>query len=160
MTLRQRLLALPALLAASTPQSGGCRWSILQPCRLFQPRPDVSGIGLRRPVQELEHRAPRPFLPLSHLSMGEKILLMIHRQVRRVNSAPAQANISQSFQLDKRKGVPGPAGIRLISAFDSWWRLFYRVLLVDQGNMHNHAPWAYGGVRGRRREGSCWPLAS
>lgn len=127
--------------------------ALLHPGRLFKPRPDLGGLGLRLPMVYPEAAQPREVLPLMCRTESQRRLWQVFAHVRRTRSAPTQANLSYTFQLDKCKGVSGPIGIRLISAFDPVWKVFYRGLLLSLGGKFRAPPWAYGGVEGRRREG-------
>eukprot|EP00959_Pyramimonas_sp_CCMP1952_P282674 5908161-Pyramimonas_sp.AAC.1 len=66
--------------------------------------------------------------------------------------APSQANMSQSFALDKKKGLPGVPGLRLLHTCCPWWRGFYRRIVNAEGGPFRPPEWACGGVRMRRRE--------
>eukprot|EP00959_Pyramimonas_sp_CCMP1952_P404616 8479856-Pyramimonas_sp.AAC.1 len=53
-------------------------------------------------------------LPLDEYTQASKILTDLHAHARATLATPNQANMSQTFALDKRKAIPGPPGLRLL----------------------------------------------
>ena len=67
------------------------------------------------------------------------VIRVIHVHTRSTGRAPAQGDVSQAFALDKRKGIAGCAGMRLLHCFCPWWRTFHRhFLTVDGGGAPLH----------------------
>ena len=98
------------------------------------------------------HRPDQRILPHSHLTGVRDTMINIHAHSRMTGRVPMQANVSQTAMLDKKNGVDGPAGLRIIHIFCGWWRFFHRVILHVEGAEFAPPPWAYGGIAARRRE--------
>ena len=48
-------------------------------------------------------------------------MIAIHTHAREARRVPTQANLSQTAALDKRKGVKGIPGLRILHVFCGWW---------------------------------------
>ena len=98
------------------------------PCRLSKLGIDRSGIGMRDTFDLMDlareetqtHRPDQRILPHSHLTGVRDTMINIHAHSRMTGRAPMQANVSQTAMLDKKNGVDGPAGLRIIHIFCGW----------------------------------------
>ena len=118
------------------------RWSlplevflmIIDPGRLTRPAQRMEGVGLGdRPSMQVRMdfyqpttrftyqrlRLTQPWEPRNRLEQ-----ILIH--VRQANLAPCQANLSHTFQSNKRNGKKGCPSQRIIHCFCPLWRILFR----------------------------------
>ena len=128
----------------------------LSPCLMSKPAVSTEGLGRMQTFDVMNFdELPQPErrkLDLAHCSEARRRFQRVHIHCRRAEMVPSQANISYTFQLDKKKGIMGPLGLRVLHCFCPWWRQFHRYLLHDIGCEYKPPAWAYGGIKGRRRE--------
>eukprot|EP00959_Pyramimonas_sp_CCMP1952_P410019 8593064-Pyramimonas_sp.AAC.1 len=110
---------------------------ITNPSFLSKPAAQTAGLGLFQAFDPLDFEKTigptKRKLPLDHVTKPAKLLIEIYALARASQRAPSQANMSQTFALDKKKGLLGVPGLRLLHAFCPWWRGFYRRIVNSEG---------------------------
>ena len=83
---------------------------LLSPCNLSKPRIPTLGFGLM-PSFDFENRPDQRLLPLVHIRAPKKEIEAILLHSRRAQRVPTQANVTQSFLLDKKKNIQRQKGL-------------------------------------------------
>ena len=94
----------------------------------------------------------RAFADWNKFTAARKGLFGLFHHIRVTEEIPFQAGVSQAATIDKRNGKPKCAGMRVIHVLCVLWKAFFRSHLLVNGPFSS-PNWAYGGVRGRRKEG-------
>ena len=93
----------------------------LSPCLMSKPAVSTEGLGRMQTFDVMNFdELPQPErrkLDLAHCSEAMRRFQRVHIHCRRAGRVPSQANISYTFQLDKKKGIMGPLGLRVLHCF-------------------------------------------
>jgi hypothetical protein len=118
---------------------------LVVPERLFLPKRGMSADGSKPVVDNVNLEmidadlvklggAPRRDVPdWAELKVPQKRITMICTHVRQCGRVPPQATTSQTTCIDKRKGVWGFFGLRILHNFCPLWRNHRRCILLEDG---------------------------
>ena len=82
----------------------GIEQMIAEPQYLSKPSMPSFGVGFM-PMFDIENRPDNRLLEIPHLTEPKQEMEEIFKHVRRAGRTPRQANVSQTFALDKKKSV-------------------------------------------------------